>query len=181
MKTRTAVLILLIMSLSLSASAFDGKRKGFVIGGGIGGSPVTRWSTDYLDMEETAAALGFSGFLGYSWDNSNMIVLDRSFASYSSDEFTSSRTMPNLHSIRWYHYFGKEGSTVFTCLGVGRMHLFNNDLDIGDPKLGYVLGGGYEPVRHVQLGAYFIGGRSHSDGHKFNHAILQFLVTVTAY
>ncbi len=77
MKTRIAVLVLLILSFSISASAFDGKRKGFLVGGGLGEAPVARWNTDLYNMEESTKGMSYNLLLGYAWNDANMIVIER--------------------------------------------------------------------------------------------------------
>ncbi len=66
----------LIIFLSSSAYGFDGARKGFVLGGGLGFSPAS------YSPYQTNAGAGAQFLIGYAWDTSNMIVYEGNATGY---------------------------------------------------------------------------------------------------
>ena len=91
------VFLAAVLLLSTSSWAFNGVRKGFVLGGGLGFAPAAKWSVDdyymgmQLDTSETKAGVGLNLLVGYAWDEHNMIVYEGNVAGYKSDFFRISR------------------------------------------------------------------------------------------
>lgn len=194
MRIKCGVIVLSVVLLMAStAMAFDGQRKGFVLGGGLGLSPVGSWKSD-IDVTPKFEDSGPGGaahlIIGYAWDNHNMIVYEANAVGYESDaygvDFTAGQ---GFSGASWYHYFGPMGKTPFIVLGIGA-YMFNGEFDgfdhldiefSNDPGGGVLLGGGYEFSRHWQVGAYFGAGQTSEPGADYDHVHLSLLVSGVAF
>lgn len=180
--------ILVIVALSLlllqgSVLGFNGLRKGFVFGGGLGVAPMAKWSydpnsvPDYIVIntpkgenvtDESNAGIGGHFLIGYAWDEQNMVVLEANGCYYSSDAFDMSDLLPGYSGqslqlsscYAWYHYFGPPGGSLFSMIGLGAYGWTVKGFDTNDPSVGYIVGAGYEFARHLQAGIYLSGGQT---------------------
>jgi len=178
----TALSVALAM-LPAASSAFDGNRKGLVLGGGVGVSPVARWSTEGIG--ESMVGLGMHIVAGYAWDEHNVIVYEGNLTFFSSDYYNSTSlfgsssllSAQGIDAASWYHYAGPAGRSFFTVVGLGLCVFDRGEAYHSDSGGGYLLGGGYEFARHFQVGLYFSGGRTFDAGHDFAHRHLSLLVS----
>ncbi|MFH1699116.1 MAG: outer membrane beta-barrel protein [Candidatus Zixiibacteriota bacterium] len=198
MKKNFYLLLLVTLILCSTAVGFDGDRKGFVLGGGLGFSPASKWKTELipdlnLAFEETKAGLGVNLLLGYAWDEYNMLVLEGNVAGYETDLKNVTATQ-GFGGVAWYHYYGAKGSSFFTTVGVGG---YNFELEFkkdnitvsgsNDPGFGMLFGAGYEFAPHFQAGAYFSFGKTKSVDDstntevEFDHAHINLMVTLIAF
>ena len=62
---RTSILsaILVLIVFCGSVCAFDGNRKGFVLGGGLGVAPLASWDSNIEGFNESKVALGANFFI----------------------------------------------------------------------------------------------------------------------
>ncbi len=196
--TRSALVALLGIAMLLgitmlcagSAQAFDGKRKGFVLGGGLGIAANSHWEIDNLPVSEDKAGLGLNLLVGYAWDESNMIVYEGNVTGYSSDVASSVGRFTGMgdqtitqgfNGAAWYHYYGSVGRSLFTTVGLG-VYVFDvKDFKANDPGFGLLLGVGYEIARHWQFGAYFGGGQTTSSGTDFKQSHINVNLNVIAF
>lgn len=77
MSYRLLVLVIVILLLvTASSQAFDGQRKGFVMGSGLGFG-ITRISSETLGLSQSTSrvAPGFGGHIGYAPDNRTVILI----------------------------------------------------------------------------------------------------------
>jgi hypothetical protein len=183
-KLLVAGLVLSLVATS-SAMAFDGRRKGFVLGGGLGLAPVASWNEAGPSYEDTGVGAGFNLLTGYAWDEFNMIVYEGNIAVYRSEiggiDFTAYQ---GTNGASWYHYFGPTGRTFFTVAGIA-FYIFNGDVSgmsfKNDPGFGGLVGGGYEFARHWQVGAYFSAGTTTEPGYDYTHFHVNALVSGVAF
>jgi hypothetical protein len=172
-----------IVALMNSAMAFDGNRRGFVLGGGAGFSPNASWQSDAPgEPEDNGAGTGLNVFIGYAWDRANMIGFEANLATYDSDINSGRASVyQGFRGISWYHYFGEEGHSFFTVAGLG-LYAFvygncDNDNDGSNDQGGGVLaGGGYEFIKHWQVGVYASGGRTKTPRYDYDHTHVNLLV-----
>lgn len=165
----TPVLCLFAILIGTGASqAFDGKRNGLVLGGGIGLSPHIHWNSIGSDIEcgngpqnvrQSDNGTGAVGSLmtGYGWSERDMIVIEAQGALSEVDE---DRVLSVSGGINWYHYFGDIGGSLFTSVGIG---LYGNSLDQFEsiyPGPALLLGVGFELGQHYQIGLYYTGGKT---------------------
>ena len=180
------LLVLLVINIILASSAwsFDGKRKGFVLGGGLGFSPAVHWS--FAEFEETKRGFPVQFVIGYGWDSFNAIVYEFQIANINSDLVSrvgcvrSDYVGQGFEGISWYHYIGRTGRSLFTQFGVGR-YCFIVDRARNNFRLGAQVGTGYEFMRHLQVGAYFSVGRTESSGFRFHHYQVSLLMSGWAF
>jgi hypothetical protein len=182
------VLVLVLNILPTAAMAFDGDRKGIVVGAGLGISPSASWT---LGAErESWTGLGLQLAAGYAWCSRDAIMLEINGTSYSSSRYntdsligtgslltTQTFTGPSLH-----HRFGSVGRSSFAAIGLGAC-----TFDRGEPyerKLGpgFLIGGGFEFTRHLEVGIYYCSGRtSEATGADRDHHHLNLLISGWAY
>lgn len=175
------ILTLVIIMIASSAWSFDGNRKGFVLGGGLGFSPTAKWeSDDFSFASETNAGLGAQLFLGYAWNEFNMIVYEGNLTSYTSDMLDMS-LYQGFDGATWYHYFNPSGGTMYTIAGLG-LYVFEGENNVkNDPGFAVMLGAGYEFSRHWQVGVYFSAGKTSDGPFDFTHNHLNVLVSGVAF
>jgi len=152
-----------------SASCFDGKRKGFVLGGGVGIAPVGRTTLEIseiflledigspqIEVDKAGAAANL--FAGYAWDERNVIILETNLIRYTSDSFYKRRVIQGFIGPTWYHYLQPQGSSLFTSLGIGLYFFDIEGFENVDPGSGLMFGVGLELVWRVQIASFFSYG-----------------------
>jgi hypothetical protein len=155
---RVLAVFVLVVVLASSAFGFNGLRKGFVLGGGLGIAPMIRISLGDADNSEVGPAANI--FLGYAWDEYNMIVYESNVTVYEENQISAAQ---GFGGASWYHYFGEQGKSFFTVVGLGFQYYEVEDFDANDAGAAYLIGGGYEFTRHVQVVLYLSGGKSSQD------------------
>lgn len=196
-KNLTGLMIILVCLLAPLSDTwgFDGLRKGFVIGGGLGFTPIARLSaSDILqfdpatgslvidDFSETEAGVGVNLLLGYAWNEYNMIVYEGNASGYKSRPFAGDLVLTQgFFGATWYHYYGPKGATFFSAIGIG---FYQFDVERGadfDAGVGGMLGGGYEFSPHFQAGAYFSSGKTSIGSEDWKHLNISALVSAVAF
>ncbi len=180
------LLIVLLIAPAVS-SAQDGGRKGGVGGGGLGVAPVARWSDGYFHEDVAALAVHLLG--GYAWNDNDMIVLEMNGTAFASKEYNSEwlfgsddlLTSQSFEGAAWYHYYGRPGRAFFSATGLGLFAFDRGRNYHSDHGAGYLLGGGYEFLRHFQFGLYLSGGRTFDAGRNFTHTNFSLLLTGIMY
>ncbi len=187
MKRCLLLFVLVLVVFSSAALGFDGGRKGFVLGGGIGFSPVSGWDIDDslfgffpLKASEGNAGFGMNIFLGYSWDEKNMIVYEFNGVGYQSDKLNQNLAQ-GFQGPTWYHYWGNTGSSAFTTIGVGLYTFKPENTDALDPGPGLLLGVGYEFTRHFQAGLYLGVGTISEIGVDMKLTQISILINAVAF
>lgn len=178
--------LLVLLFASGAAAIVDGQRRGIVIGGGLGIAPVARWDDGRVHENHHALALQF--FAGYGIDNRNVIVLEVNGTVYSSPRYNSTwlwgtddiLTAQSFEGVAWYHYYRPAGRSFFTTVGAGMFAFDRGRKYYSDRGPGYQLGGGFEFFRHIQLGLYFMGGRTW-DASDYTHMNVSFILTGVLY
>jgi hypothetical protein len=149
-------LTIVVTILSGPIRAFDGNRKGFVLGGGLGIGPSTKLKlNDTYDKNDLGFAVNI--VVGYAWNNKNIISLDYNANHFWPEMFGSDTAISVFISPVWYHYYGNGNQSLFSAFGLGRHGLGVKNYD-SVRGLGFLLGGGYEFKRHFQVGIYYSGG-----------------------
>ncbi|MCP4683947.1 MAG: hypothetical protein GY867_00730, partial [bacterium] len=94
MKKSAIAAVIIALVLFSSVLGFDGQRKGFVLGGGLGFSPVGAWKVDVdifgqgigsIDEDGPGAAVQI--VIGGAFDEHNMLVYEVNVVGYNSDLF----------------------------------------------------------------------------------------------
>lgn len=86
-----------------------------------------------------------------------------------------------FQELRWYHYFGRTGRSLFTCAGIGLVDFLLPRSAFDGTGLNYVVGGGVEILKEISVGIYYHGGYVENDGHRHGVRLLQLVATVIAY
>lgn len=195
-----AITLMLGTATTTSISAFDGHRKGFVIGGGLGIVPVAHWSagSGATKLHENVTTWGEHLLLGYGWNDRNILAVEANITPYYSEVFDAS-IIQGIACLSWYHYFGKPGRSLFAVGGVGATKMTENiggririDIHFGEFEvtpdapdaatgLGYLVGGGYEFIRHLQMAVYLIGGRPGEYGHHYGITHVAIMLSAFAF
>jgi hypothetical protein len=128
---------------------------------------------------------GMNFFLGYAWDDRNMLVGEAKGSLYHTQEIGGTRVMQGLDALSWYHYWGMGKRRAYTVAGLGIISFATEYSNVRGRGFGYSLGVGYELFKQVQVGAYYSGGRTgytyQGDEIKASHGLINILVTVVAY
>lgn len=182
MKRLVMIVLVAVLFMATTACAFDGLRKGFVLGGGLGLNVTAEYEVDIpgFYISEDGSGFGLHLVIGYAWDEQNMIVYEGNVTGWKSD-LIGVDIAQGFNGASWYHYFGPSGKSFFTAAGLG-FYVFNADTyEDNDPGFGLLLGGGYEFARHWQVAAYFSSGKTEDSGVDFDHTHLNILVSGIAF
>ncbi|UCE23597.1 MAG: hypothetical protein JSU74_09870 [Candidatus Zixiibacteriota bacterium] len=190
---RILTVALIILAMASTASAFDGYRKGFVLGGGLGIGPVAKTSVDGFSGSYDKSGLAMNFLIGYAWDEQNMIVFLRDGILYSETWEVSFggvlyfrdkiNIIQGFSGVGYYHYFGPVGKSFFITAGLGAQDwtALDEDYDSNDYGAAILFGGGYEFARHVQVyGSVWFGSTS-DNFYDYNHSQLMFTVSAVAF
>ena len=173
--------IIAILVLSTATHAFDGKRKGFVAGLGGGVAPVIHWSGDYLSSDVNESGYGINLLIGYAWNDKNIIAYEGIGWLYEQPQSSSEYSIYALDGARWYHYYGKQ-RRLFSSVGLGWAVGGDERDNTSVSGFGYTVGFGYELLKQLQIGVYYIGAHTSNDyGVSANHSIVNVLITLVAY
>lgn len=145
-KTRTALLVSFFI-VSSGLSAFDGQRKGFILGAGIGGG--------YLDDHDPYHPSGFGTLMtnfkiGYAPSNSLEVYYANNVSWFG---FFEGLSAIGASCVAVTKYLKPEGKGVFVCGGVGMSSLWRLGGSSSISGFGAFGGIGYDEGKHV----YFQG------------------------
>jgi hypothetical protein len=143
------VLLFIVSQTALSSEvlAFDGVRKGFVIGGGIGYTPYLRLTWPWGDYN--ADGLAMSLVVGWAPDNHNFLSYIEDATGFES--MSHDNQANGFQGVGWHHYFGNTFPCLQTTVGIGRAV-------INEGRLSGLIGIGSEFRRHFLVHATFTAG-----------------------
>lgn len=175
-------IILISVCLAVSVSAFDGNRKGFVLGGGLGFAPAIHFEVPDSSMvySYTKGGVALSALIGYAWDNMNMIVYEENISGRNSEDLDLG-FIQGYQGPVWYHYFNEGKKSMFTTLGLGWYGFEFEDNDANKSKFGFMIGSGYVFNKHWQIGAYYSAGKTSRQNVEFNHSNFSILISGIAF
>lgn len=173
MKIRASI-ILAILLIATTIQAFDGMRKGFVLGGGIGFVPVSHFSGSLPHTSQSQPALGFRLLVAIGLDERNMIGVSADGDHYSVAEARNLYITGLFIGVTWVHYLKTNQMSPFFSLGAGRFgHAVYIDRNAYPPYndvisywnsdgsgMGIDIGAGILLQRYFQLGANVIVART---------------------
>jgi len=174
--------VLTILLIPTSVFPFDGQRKGFNAGLGIGFSPSTNFDIQN-SVDESNSAFTVKVLVGYGFDDKNLLTYQIIGNSIKSKVLDNSEIVQGLDGIQWYHYFrGPSGDKIFVSAGIGAMVFATPYSNLGGRGLGFELGTGYELKRHFQLELFYIWGETDSGNNRTaDHTMLVFLLSAHAF
>lgn len=178
-----------------SAQGYDGKRKGFVSGAGVGLTPVAQFAMG--SVHEDGLAIGENILIGYGWNEQNVIAFEMNSSIRHSDYYSEigHRThkwfSEGMHGdqmvyqifggVTWYHYFRQTAFSPFVVGGLGGYNMMPSSLGGNSPGFGWLLGAGYALSGHFQVGLYYCQGKSSDGSVQFTHRQLSLLVTYVQF
>jgi hypothetical protein len=114
-----------------------------------------------------------------------MIVFEGNVAVTKSDWFFDEQVAQGFDGFAWYHYFGPQGKSFFSTVGLGLYYFKLENYDANDYGAAFMIGGGYEFTRHIQVGAYFAAGRTEMQlfitKHEMSHKQVNIIVSAIAF
>lgn len=183
---KTATVLFISALLAGPSAAFDGRRRGIVVGGGIGFSPTAYTTLDGVSPE-SQNAIGFAAHarLAYHWNENSMLVLIYNAVFYKSDfaAHTGRTVSQGFEGLGWLQYFGDGPAKRYLIGGLGLQHFsgYSGDFESHDPGFGVYVAAGYEPVRHFQLEISFSLGKTSVSSVDFNHSQLMMTANVITF
>lgn len=187
MRKTVVVTLVAILCLAATTSAFNGQRKGFVLGGGLGIAVTSKYSVDFdwgwlgnYSVDQSGAGIGLNFIIGGAFDEKNMLVYEGNVSGWK-DDLLNENISQGFNGAAWYHYYGQTGKSAFTAVGLGFYVFQAEHYDNNDPGFGMLLGGGYEFAKHWQVGGYVSFGKTSSGGVDFDHDHVSVLVSGIAF
>ncbi len=183
----TKVLPVLILSLLVSGTVwgFDGQRKGFIVGGGLG-----LGATTYKQKQDS-----FLGSIETDWKNKFGFMTDfkigyaptQQLEIFYSDkgswfDYDGEIALTGLGAAGVNYYLRPEGPTFYLGGGVGISTFItsplksNTDTDLG---FGFYVGAGYELVRHFAIQLDFMYGIPQESSGGFKNTFTGFTPRIT--
>jgi hypothetical protein len=176
------IIAIIVALFPASGNAFDGNRKGFVLGLGLGYAPIVRVSSPHIGFDSDQSGEAMDLLIGYAWNNQNILFLSDEGSAMSTDGSASEVSIHVIGSVKWNHYYGIRKHPFFTSIGLGIIQFGTKYSDVDGGGFGYTIGAGKEIFKQVQVGIQYYGGwTSNSYGVHATHSALNFLVTVIAY
>ena len=150
MKLKTcAVVCVSFLILASQLSAFDGQRKGFILGGGIGGGYLSYHEPFDFSLNKAALATNFK--IGYAPSNTFEVFYTNniSWFGYGSGTFAIGASC-----IAVTKYTKPEGKGLFITGGLGWAAFMRVDRDTGtESGFGAFLGLGHDIAKHWYIQA----------------------------
>ena len=174
---------ILLFASAVQVRAFDGQRKGFILGGGLG-LGVTSYTIDSDFFGESDRFNEFSFMtdfkIGYAPSEQVEIYYSSKGSWWGEDGITF------LHSYGTAaisYYFLPQSPSFYISGGLGFSSLSapfedNTDTDIG---FGIFFGGGYEFVRHFAVEADLMYGQPQESGFTFKGFVPRIVFVATAF
>ncbi len=175
--------IIILIICSSQSFAFDGVRKGFNLGFGLGYAPYANPNLTNFDNDYSFSGIAGNFIIGYNWNHKNLLAWEIIGAVNVEEDTNKDEGSIGINGVTWYHYFNPAPKSFYTILGIGRLVSFPtiDKYSYITTGLGFVLGGGYEFTKQVQLSVYYIGGKTSDNYLKVNNNMIMTTVSVVAY
>ena len=175
--------ITILIICTSQSFAFDGVRKGFAMGIGLGYAPYANPNITNFDNDYSFKGVGMNLIVGYNWNHKNLLAWEILGAVNASENSKDDEGFIGINGVTWYHYFDPTPKSFYTIAGMGRLISFpmTNDYSYTTTGLGFVLGGGYEFTKQVQLSVYYLGGKTSDHNIKVNNNMIMTIISVVAY
>ncbi len=144
-----AVLCAALLVLASQLAAFDGQRKGFILGGGVGYGSL-QWNAPFTDFNKGAVATNF--VIGYAPSNSLEIYYTNNICFFSSE---GSDNYIGLTGAGVTKYLKPEGKGLYFLggIGVSVLKTYSGDYQGTDSGFGALAGIGYDVAKHFRIQA----------------------------
>lgn len=191
MKKAIICLIFLTLVCAHQANAFNGRRKGFVLGLGAGYGPIANNSSEspkFKNFKNSGFASSF--LIGHGWYNKSLIALYFEGITYEESlshivEYSRGKVdvVQGFAGLAFFQYVRAHAPSPFFMFGAGFQEWITNNKEFGSNNagIGFLFGGGYEFARHFQAYASLGVGYTTRDRSKFNHVQLILGLSAIAY
>ena len=159
--------------------AFDGNRKGFVVGIGAGVAPVAKWSRSF-GINETQSGFAFNLVVGHGLSSKDLVVWSALGATNTSDVFVN-QVVQGISSFQWYHFLSNQDQSFYTSIGIGVMVFQPDRGTTRQGGIGFKGELGYEVEKHLLIGTYGILGQTNRRGSTLTHKQFGILLRLLAY
>ncbi len=184
-------IIILFVFIVLSASqsfAFDGNRKGFTMGLGLGYAPYANPDLQNYPDDYSFNGFGMNFMIGYNWNKKNLLVWEVQGAINVADSKKDDIGFLGINGILWYHYLKDTPKSFYSILVIGRTFSVSVREYTDSTSIGYgtrgtaiAIGGGYEFTKQLQLSTYYVRGKSSDYSIKATNNMIYMSVTLLAY
>jgi hypothetical protein len=162
-KTKLTILIMLVISTSLFA--WDGERKGFLLGLGFGlgyeAYTGVQWDAISSDKDSNKSwAFAASPKIGYAFNNNIALVYTRSPLTYNVKTSTGTDVgiISCTEALQVIYFLEDQAPSIFFGLGTGIGYFFDQEV-IDEPAMNYspnslkgfglMASMGFEPFKHI--------------------------------
>lgn len=154
--------IILIIASAGRASGWDGQRKGFILGAGLGPGFTTYSRANGDTSRENRASLGYEWKIGYAFNDIVHLYFAHKGSSFratgENDEQVTATG--DIFGVGASYFFRPGAPSIFVAGGIGmtawRTPFVSEDNDRHGG--GGFLGGGYEFSRHISIELSVFGG-----------------------
>ncbi len=164
-----SALFFFVLILSTSALGFDGQRKGFVLGAGLGATYIS------LEDRDSRPGYGVKFMIGQGVGERDVLAVELNGAYLINAE-----TMVGYLGPVWYLYNEPTGNSFFTVIGLGSSFRKSSGSSALRSDIGFLLGFGAYLGDGCHAGAYAstATGFAGKDGWSHHHfcAILSFMI-----
>ncbi|MEW6412497.1 MAG: hypothetical protein AB1483_08505 [Candidatus Zixiibacteriota bacterium] len=165
--TRVILIVAAVLLMASQALAFDGNRKGLVLGFGLGAAPLLKGTEGNPAEDFERSGLVVNLMAGYAFNENDVVLLIQDAAIYSQTAYREAldgslvawddRDLQGFWGVGYRRYFAPAGRSMFVTAALG---IEGADDDWGMPSgLGILVGSGYEITRHIELYASFATGK----------------------
>jgi hypothetical protein len=182
--------------ISSTSHAFDGKRKGFVLGGGIGFSPSgqVNWSMPRIEASGTTVVVDVVA--GHGFSERDLLLLELHVVPHGLKGMEGLTMVHEFFGLTWRHHFGRGTRSLFSQIGAGEMVLhtfdtrrdhpadlqFDHFMRSAEVGWGATLGLGYHFLKHFTIsGNWWVGSFSHEDGGRVHQSIFDFTTSILLF
>ena len=139
------IILGLIILLQTDANAFNGKRKGFLLGGGIGITSENIYTYKNTGEEFKNNDIAFDLHLGWGLSNKDILILG-SILNYSN--YNNTTHMDNRRKVGWRHYYNDKPRSFSSFIGLSSSASFSDNYNL-------LLGGGFTFIPHVRANLFY--------------------------
>ncbi|UCG61760.1 MAG: outer membrane beta-barrel protein [Candidatus Zixiibacteriota bacterium] len=183
----------LIVLLTVSSYAFDYERKGFVIGVGAGFTPLMTGSSDEGTLEfDRKSGYAVDFITGYAWNDRNMVLFLVNAGVYEDTlnvyfygaliHQNEIQCTQGFNGVVYRHYLLPDAPSFYLTAGLGLQLWIANERFSCHKGPGFLLGAGYEFVKHFQIsGSYSFGLTHNCYDDEYRHSQIVFTITGLLY
>lgn len=182
---KVCIALTLIILFTTSAFSFDNDRKGFVIGGGLGFSPLADWQVKgFSSLSESGIGTGFISYVGMGFKENFYIVFQKEGVFHKDKVITGVKEniIQGFTGVVVYYFFDDPGESVVISTGIGLQTFGYSNSGTNDPKadFGFQTGIGYEFADHWMVFTSYTYGKTKST-FEFEHNQIIISVNFTAF